>query len=275
MISNTEIFKPLVASTLLIGAFLVGMLLLAFYVSMRLAGRFKPAGHPAGKLSAVAADHYAGRAALMLVVWIAASVVLGSALRKVFDKEAIGLISEICVIGVALYVATRLRDSAGNRIRLFGSTKRILGDAAWGFLAVIANVPLLFCCTAFSQPLFRNLPPAEHPMTFELAADQSVVSVLLVTLAAAVLAPLFEETLFRGTLTPAMEKLFGGPLMGIVASSLVFAAVHPTGVPAWPALAMIGGIAAALVYQRGSLVTSMVFHAVHNSALILLMLLMY
>jgi membrane protease YdiL (CAAX protease family) len=56
---------------------------------------------------------------------------------------------------------------------------------------------------------------------------------------------------------------------------LVFAAVHPTGVPAWPALALIGSVMAILVYQRGSLVTSMVFHGVHNLSLVVLMLLMY
>jgi membrane protease YdiL (CAAX protease family) len=275
LISNTDIFKPLIASMLLICAACLGVLLLIFFAVMRITGHFKPVGHPAGDLSAGAADAYAGRAATMLFIWIASSLVLSLALRKVFEREAIGLISELCVIGTALYLATRLRDAQGRPIRLFSSGKKALGDAAWGFLAVLANVPLLFCCTAFSQPLFKSLPPAEHPITFELAADQSLLSVIMIAIAAAIMAPLFEETVFRGTILPAMTRLFGGPFMGIVGSSLVFAAVHPTGIPAWPALALIGSVMAMLVYQRGSLVTSMVFHGVHNLSLVVLMLLMY
>jgi membrane protease YdiL (CAAX protease family) len=58
-------------------------------------------------------------------------------------------------------------------------------------------------------------------------------------------------------------------------SSLLFAMVHPTGVPAWPALAAIGAMAALLTFQTRSLVPSIVMHAVHNGTLLLLNLLLF
>jgi membrane protease YdiL (CAAX protease family) len=275
LIPDAQIFKPLVGTFAILCAGTLGIFLLIVYFAMRASGRWKPEGHPAGKLDAAGADHYAGRASLMLLSWIGISLLVGLALGKVLSQGVLGILSEVAVIGIALYMATRLKGADGRPIRLLGSKGRVLGDIGWGLAATVANIPLLLCCVVPVQWLSKWLPPPEHPITLQLQSEQNLLGVLTIVAIAAVMAPIFEETCFRATIAPAMERAFGGPLMGIVATSLVFAMIHPTGIPAWPALAMIGGMAAMLVYQRGSILSAIVFHAGHNFSLVVLMLLMY
>lgn len=60
------------------------------------------------------------------------------------------------------------------------------------------------------------------------------------------------------------------PAIGILATSLLFAAIHPTGIPAWLALATTGAFAAITVHQTGSLVPAIVLHGIHNGMIYLM-----
>jgi membrane protease YdiL (CAAX protease family) len=82
---------------------------------------------------------------------------------------------------------------------------------------------------------------------------------------ASIEAPIFEETLFRGIFQPALAAIVKRPWLSGVITSFLFASIHPTGVPAWPALALIGGMSVFLTYQTRSIVPSMIMHATHNA----------
>lgn len=118
-------------------------------------------------------------------------------------------------------------------------------------------------------------PPPSHPIQEEIA-NASAGGVLMLLLLAAVVVPPIEEIMFRGVLYRHLRELFGGAgaLVGFasaaMASSLLFAALHPQGlgfVPILAALAVAFCIARELT---GSVVPSIVAHGVSNAAVVLL-----
>lgn len=258
------------------GSLFGGVLLLFVYLAMRLSGRWKPMGHPAGQLTAEEADVYAGRAALMLIGYIVVSIGVSIVLSSFVRDEVVSVVAGVLMTIFVILLISKFRGASGPSMRMFAfEKKQFWGDVAWGICGAIANVPLFLCCALVGTGLFSGLPSPEHPISTQLQSDQGLVTVILLGIAASIIAPIFEEICFRGTITPAMERLFGGPLPGIIAAGLAFAAIHPTGIPAWLPLAMIGSMAAMLTYQRKSLVPAIVFHAVHNGALLLMMLLLF
>ena len=87
---------------------------------------------------------------------------------------------------------------------------------------------------------------------------------------AAGFAPLFEEIFFRG----ALHRYFRGRFRFFASALLtgvIFAALHPQGVFAIPALASIGIGFSLLREWRDSLVAPMVAHAINNGALVLML----
>lgn len=273
---DSEVAQPMLGIVLAFIAFGLGALLLVLYVILRFSGRWKPAGHPAGRLNARQADVYAGRAGLMIFAFLAIGLAVDLVVGNQLSDQASSLISGALGIVAVVFLLTKGKHPDGPSMKIFGFDRgRFWGDVVWGVSGFFANIPLFICCAICSQPLFSGLPDPEHPVSVQLQMDQSLPMLIAVLVLASIMAPIFEETCFRGTMTPATERLFGGPLMGIVASSILFAAVHPTGIPAWPALAMIGGMAAMLAYQRRSLVSSIAFHAAHNCALLIMTVLLF
>jgi membrane protease YdiL (CAAX protease family) len=115
-------------------------------------------------------------------------------------------------------------------------------------------------------PLSRALgEPVSHPAIEEASGDAGVRFHLF--LAACVWAPFVEEAVFRG----AFQRYLRSRLPRVASAALVgllFAAVHPQGLAAIPALMAIGGWFALLREWRGSLVPCIAAHAVHNLALV-------
>jgi membrane protease YdiL (CAAX protease family) len=84
---------------------------------------------------------------------------------------------------------------------------------------------------------------------------------------AAGFAPLFEELFFRG----ALQRYFRGRLQFLASAlltGLIFAALHPQGVFAIPALAGIGVGFSLLREWRDSLIAPMTAHAINNGCLV-------
>jgi len=87
-------------------------------------------------------------------------------------------------------------------------------------------------------------------------------ALLLFAITAIVLAPLFEETLFRGVLLPVLGKRFGG-LWGVVISALVFGIAHLS-LGELPALFVLGLGLGWLRLQSGRLAPSVLMHGLWN-----------
>ena len=116
-----------------------------------------------------------------------------------------------------------------------------------------------------------------HPIIVEIANGGWDVRILLVVLAA-VAAPIVEETMFRGVLYRQLRSashrvgLALSILMSILITSFLFAAIHPQG---WVAIPALMGIAIGMNLMRewrGSLIPSMMVHGISNGIVVSMML---
>jgi membrane protease YdiL (CAAX protease family) len=114
-------------------------------------------------------------------------------------------------------------------------------------------------------------PTPSHPIVEEMtqAGWWGAVKVYLL---AAVWAPVVEETVFRGALYHHLRGWMA-PIGAALVTGFIFAVIHPQGLVAIPAL-MALGVAFALIREwRGSIIAPIVAHALHNGALMTMLLL--
>lgn len=251
----------------------VGVLLWVFYFAQRSSGKLVPLGHPSGVLSPADADRYAFRVAQMLGVYVLASLVVSSI------KGLPGAASE--AIAYAILLASipilALLPIGGKRIvtPLLGWTTQDLGkNILWGLAALCANLPVFLFLSVLSLGIFSFLPHHQHPVITVLQSGTDIPTIIVLSAMAAIGAPIFEETLFRGTLLPAMATRFGSIATAVVVSSFLFAGLHPTGPPSWLPLAGIGAMNCLLTYQTKSLIPAVILHAGFNFTTVLLVLTM-
>ena len=116
-----------------------------------------------------------------------------------------------------------------------------------------------------------------HPIIIEIANGGWELRILILFLAA-VAAPIVEETMFRGVLYRQLRSsLWGlgsifGMLLSVLIVSFVFAAIHPQG---WVAIPALMGIAVGmnlLREYRASIIASMTIHGVSNGIVTSLMI---
>ncbi|MEM7698585.1 MAG: CPBP family intramembrane glutamic endopeptidase [Verrucomicrobiota bacterium] len=114
--------------------------------------------------------------------------------------------------------------------------------------------------------------PNAHPIVVWISEGGWLLRLLCFFLAA-VVAPVSEELLFRGALHRWLRGRLGFFVSAVI-GGLIFAALHPQGLLAIPAL---GGIAVGLALireWRDSLIAPMVAHAINNGVLVLLLCLL-
>jgi len=126
---------------------------------------------------------------------------------------------------------------------------------------------------------FRGTGGGSHPIIVELANGVWSIKILLIFMAA-VAAPVVEETVFRGVLYRQLRSSSCKfpKVLSIACSvflvSFVFAAIHPQGWVAIPALMSIAVGMNLLREWRGSLIPSMVVHGLSNGIVVSMMVLM-
>jgi membrane protease YdiL (CAAX protease family) len=114
-----------------------------------------------------------------------------------------------------------------------------------------------------------DAPPPSHPVV-EALAGGGLWTFLQVVVLGVLVAPVVEETMFRGALYGHLRKSLGmaGVVLAIVISALIssfiFAAIHPQG---WTLVPALMGLALGFCLGRewrGSLIPCMVAHGLHN-----------
>ncbi len=150
---------------------------------------------------------------------------------------------------------------------------------AAGLLAVIG---LMFIQSAFAGPPapFEPTGPPAHPIIVDMTGER-LWPKLQVLFLGAVAAPIVEETMFRGVLyrhlrdATARSGLSVSVLVSTTAVGFVFAAIHPQGLVAIPALMALAYGMSLVREWRGTLLPSMVLHAVSNGLVMLLVILAF
>jgi membrane protease YdiL (CAAX protease family) len=130
-----------------------------------------------------------------------------------------------------------------------------IGGYLAGIIVIVAGSLVTFVLVRYSGARVSS------PVVQELRGD--AWHILGVYAVACIFAPVMEETMFRGALFHHLRQRWGwavsAPLVG-----LVFAALHPQGWVAVPALASIAVVLAALREWRSSLIAPIAAHACNN-----------
>ena len=127
-------------------------------------------------------------------------------------------------------------------------------------------VPPLLTLAAF---LDQFVEPYSHPIIDFLQADKSIWSVGLVIGAAVIAAPIAEEFFFRRILQGWLEIKFGD--WAVVVSAFCFGLAHLGQGLGWVPLIGFGLAAGYLARRRGTILPSIVLHALFNGLSVLLL----
>jgi membrane protease YdiL (CAAX protease family) len=142
-------------------------------------------------------------------------------------------------------------------------------DLAWGGAFLGLAVLLALTAALLTDALLRPEQSPQRDLQDLVRALSGWGPNLAMFLTVAGLAPLFEETLFRGFLFPVLAR-GGRTTLALLVSSLLFGAIHlqPTGLPVLCALGLAMGLA---MRHTGSLRAPILVHACWNGGLFLLM----
>ena len=246
--------------------------------SAQLAGKIRYRGHPQFPISALTADRLALRAAQLFVAFFIISLVPQLIGERRFSGVGVTFATGFATILAAIWL-TRVPIN-GQRFSLasLGFTTQDLGrNVGLGLLAFVIELPIALIVGTIGTKIFSFLPEPHHPASDALA-NASLPAIAAVLFSASVVAPFWEEMMFRGLLFPAISRITPNRskrvITGAIVSSLLFASVHPQGIALWFALGTVGLASCILVQYSRSLVPSMVMHAAHNFTLLVVTLVM-
>jgi membrane protease YdiL (CAAX protease family) len=191
---------------------------------------------------------------------------------------ALLLAADVMQVLAIAYLWWRLRGR-GLTLAEVGLTRRdFWANVGAGVMAAVVMVPAAFLIGILTQMisdrLFPNIAPPYHPLQGMTATSSSAEIRWALFLAAAVGAPLLEETFFRGALFGALRRRYGF-WPGLAGSAAFFAILHPQLPLGFIPIAFLGAVFAALYDWRQSLVPAMVAHALNNGMAFLLLSLLF
>jgi membrane protease YdiL (CAAX protease family) len=259
----------------------LGLLLIAsavlwvVFLGMRSAGMLTPLGLPLAQITPLDADRLAMRAAQLIALYLFVSIGVGLA-RPILDPRVLLVLLPVALVAGVIYLGRMPIFGKRIRLREMGLTTDNLGrNILWGVAGWVMMLPIALAMVIVGSMLFRFLPPPEHPASTALMEGRDPLAVLGIFIAAAVMAPFWEELAFRGAIFQGMARLTRSIVMATLVSSFLFAAIHPQGPAFWLALATIAAMGCALTYFTRSLVPAIVMHAVHNGTLVTLTILIF
>ena len=184
------------------------------------------------------------------------------------DNAVFGVAALLTIIGLIFPLArfhfARGLKGFGLRLR---TIPRDLGAACVNLLAVWPLMAATLIATTIVARLLQG-PDFEMPQheTLKTMTESSSVSLqTLLVFVVVVVAPLIEETMFRGMFQTMIRSYLGRPWLAIIATSVLFASVHKE-FTHWPALFVLA-LGLGYAYEKsGSLFRPIFMHALFNGA---------
>jgi len=136
-------------------------------------------------------------------------------------------------------------------------TKGLL-DGIKGWVMIIPIVLL----TSLLMNYFIENQMGSNPLLEIVLNNNNYLAFLILFITTTIIAPLFEETIFRGVLLPILSRDFGR-IIGIVLSSFIFALAHLS-FSEFPPLFILGIGLACTRLISGRLISSVVMHSLWN-----------
>ncbi|MCC7191323.1 MAG: CPBP family intramembrane metalloprotease [Phycisphaeraceae bacterium] len=210
-----------------------------------------------------------------LLQWFAPHLLAGAETSTLSSDDRVRqmIVIQFCSQGIILpWLISRAAALPDGFHELGLLPRRPLRDIRYGLVAMIAVLPLVglsqFSMQVIGRLFNQPAPTINHEMLRLIGDSSSTTTVVLLTLSAAVLAPIFEEALFRGLFQSVLVGLFGGRRWpAVLTAALVFSLLH-FGQVTWHALPalFILGVTFGWAYERtGSLLTGIVAHMGFNA----------
>ncbi len=262
-----------------VGLFVLFVLLLMGKLKLRV---FERASTSGGTFAQLSVEVFAVWMALFLGLNVVIGVIAGLALSDTPTLETESFLP--LLLGTGGFI---LSLSALSWASFRGQSARwLLHEAGWhrgaglfreiasGFFCYACALPLLLCGLLFyfiAMAIVGDVAPASHPAAEALQTASSFEFCVLLFLAA-VVAPIVEETMFRGLLYRHIREslqargAFIACAIAALVSSGIFAAVHPQGLLFAPVLMGLAISFCMFREWRGSLIAPIVAHSVNNAA---------
>lgn len=172
---------------------------------------------------------------------------------------------------LGLLVLVGRAKELGQDWRQIGFRTANAGRAALlGIAGFFCSLPFVFVAgviaAILSHTIFKHFHTPEQPFD-EIVTQGSTLEVILVFLAASVVAPIVEETFFRGTLYSVFRSKTG-VWPSVLLTSAIFAIIHPLPGGFLP-IFTLACVLALLRERTGSLLPGMVCHAVYNTMILI------
>lgn len=215
-------------------------------------------------------------ALMQIIVWLAAAIIANEVLKRILhDKSESAILfaqyaasaSLQVVLGTALLCFAQAFFIRG--LKGFGLRGKTLFSDFWqGALNLLAIYPVILFAlqtTILVGILFvgKDFALEQHESLAELAQSGSPAMKILLVASAVLIAPVFEELLFRGLVQSTLTAHLQKPFVSIVITSLIFSAFHPSTHFAGIFVLSCG---LGLAYEKsGSLLRSIWMHVLFNS----------
>lgn len=168
----------------------------------------------------------------------------------------------LLMAGTGLFILYRavkpFSPLAEDWFRLRGKRNWLL----WGIGGYFVALPLMFAVSLVNQQFWQG-QGGSNPLLQIVLEEGDPVALLIFFLTAAVAAPIFEETLFRGFLLPSLTR-YVPVWSAIILSSLIFALAHLSLSEVLP-LATLGAVLGFVYTRSRGLLASMLLHSLWNS----------
>jgi uncharacterized protein len=206
---------------------------------------------------------------LVLVAFMATGITMAQIKNSIVDQSLLSIIATCLIsIGLLVYLVVQMRlrfnlpawHTLGWRSLRTGQTPH---PAA--YLGLILSGFLLSLVVAASSSFFT----AKTKMPIEQFLQDRRTALLLLMLSVT-LAPLFEETIFRGYIYPVAARSFGVPI-GILFTGTIFGLLHSAQLGnSWPQVGLLIFVGIVFTYARartGTVLASYLLHVSYNSFL--------
>ncbi|MFH0801619.1 MAG: type II CAAX endopeptidase family protein [bacterium] len=204
---------------------------------------------------------------LVFVSWEILQILAGKYLLKAFpDLSSIPLLVVVFTLNYAvalLFIFALFRQKFPGFLASLGlQGLRLKAAALAGFGGFLGALPLVTIAAVLSRLLFKGVNFSSNPVIPLIAGRMNFWDQALLFLLVACLAPLFEEILFRGLIYGVLRKTLK-PWPAILLVSFLFSFLHVD--PAGLLPIFVLGVLLAWLYERtGSLLSSVVLHALWN-----------
>jgi len=174
-------------------------------------------------------------------------------------------IAEIVTIVVMIFL---IKAAFARRLKGFGlNAKTIPKDIPTAIVNLLSVWPILVAIVILTLYIGRfiwgqDFQMQKHEQLNSITAYQQLPLRIIVVIATVIIAPVFEEMLFRGLFQTMLRSFLQKPWLSILISSALFASIHQMG--HWPALFALA-ICLGYAYEKsGSLLRPIFIHALFN-----------